>query len=226
MIRLAHVEPNTVMRTVLEDMLDLDDLEIVASVAHLSDLSAARASALAPDVLLIALGDGLGDLEALRRWRDAMPGTKVLAQLADGTPERVLPILQAGIEGVLLTEQGTEAMARAVALVAMGERVIPPGGSALLDPAEADAACAGQHRPSGLTSIECVVLGHLRAGFSNHRIAVLTGQDEPDVKVQVHSIFRKLKVRNRTQAALWAARNSHLLLSFGGSKAAGMRRSG
>ena len=226
MIRLVHVEPNTVMRVVLKDMLDLDDLEVVASVAYLSDLPAARAAALAPDILLIAPGEGPNSLEALHRWRDAVPGTKVLVLLADCAPERVLPILQAGIEGVLLTEQGTEAMARAIALVAMGQRVIPPRLATLLQPMEPGAACADRFRPSGLTSIECIVLGHLRAGLSNHSIAVSTGQDEPDVKVQIHSIFRKLKVRNRTQAALWAVRNSHLLLSFGGSDAAGIRRSG
>lgn len=211
MIRLLHVEPNTVMRTVLKDILDLDDLEIVASVARFSDLPPERAADLEADVLLASVDGSENTPDRIRQWCRRMGRIKVVALLADDALDRALPAVQAGFEGVLPAGEEPAAVGRAIALVAMGEKVLPSRIAGLL---EVSAADDGVRRGSrSLSAIERVVLGYLQTGCSNHGIAVSTGQDEADVKVQVHSIFRKLKVRNRTQAALWAARHPELLLA-------------
>lgn len=221
MIRLLHVEPNTVMRTVLGDILDLDDLKIVASAARLSNLPPEKAAALEPDVLLVSVDGADNALERIRQWRERMPQVKVIVLLADEALDRMLSAVQAGFEGILLAEEGPAAVGRAIALVAMGERVVPPRVAGLLETQPEEEG--GRRGSRGLTAIEKIVLGYLQTGCSNQKIAAATGQDEADVKVQVHSIFRKLKVRNRTQAALWAARNPDLLLADGPSPA---RRTG
>lgn len=211
MIRLLHVEPNTVMRTVLKDLVELDDLDVVASVARLSELPPERAAELEADVLLVSLDGSENAPDRVRQWCRQAGRVKVLALLADDGLDRMVSALQAGFEGILLAEEGPAAVGRAIALVAMGEKVLPPRLASLLEvPAAEDAARRGSR---SLTPIERVVLRYLQAGSSNQQIAASTGQDEADVKVQVHSIFRKLKVRNRTQAALWAARNPDLLLA-------------
>jgi two-component system nitrate/nitrite response regulator NarL len=211
MIRLLHVEPNTVMRTVLKDLVELDDLDVVASVARLSELPPERAAELEADVLLVSLDGTENTPDRVRQWCRRAGRVKVLALLADDGLDRMVPAVQAGFEGILLAEEGPAAVGRAIALVAMGEKVLPPRLASLLEvPATEDAARRGSR---SLTPIERVVLRYLQAGSSNQQIAASTGQDEADVKVQVHSIFRKLKVRNRTQAALWAARNPDLLLA-------------
>jgi DNA-binding NarL/FixJ family response regulator len=211
MIRLLHVEPNTVMRTVLKDLVELDDLEVVASVARLSELPPERAAELEADVLLVSLDGTENTPDRVRQWCRRVGRVKVLALLADDGLDRMVSAVQAGFEGILLAEEGPAAVGRAIALVAMGEKVLPPRLASLLEvPAAEDAARRGSR---SLTPIERVVLRYLQAGSSNQQIAASTGQDEADVKVQVHSIFRKLKVRNRTQAALWAARNPDLLLA-------------
>jgi two-component system, NarL family, nitrate/nitrite response regulator NarL len=211
MIRLLHVEPNTVMRTVLRDLVELDDLEVVASVARLSELPPEQAAGLEADLLLVSLDGTENAPDRVRQWRRRAGRVKVLALLADDGLDRMVSAVQAGFEGILLAEEGPAAVGRAIALVAMGEKVLPPRLASLLEvPATEDAARRGSR---SLTPIERVVLRYLQAGSSNQQIAASTGQDEADVKVQVHSIFRKLKVRNRTQAALWAARNPDLLLA-------------
>lgn len=60
---------------------------------------------------------------------------------------------------------------------------------------------------SGGTSLsprELVVLSHLAAGLSNKAIAQAMDISGETVRAHVKSIFRKLGLENRTQAALWA----------------------
>lgn len=210
MIRLLHVEPNTMVRTVLKDLLGREDVDVVASAARLGDLPPEQAAQLGADLLLVGVDDAENGFDQIRRWRARARNMRVLILTSGDDPETVLAALRAGVDGLLATREGPEALGRAIALVAMGEKVFP-GHADRSVPQEAP---AGSPRPSegpALGPMERAVLEHLRAGCSNLRIALLTGQDEADVKVQVHAIFRKLKVRNRTQAALWAARNRHLL---------------
>lgn len=58
----------------------------------------------------------------------------------------------------------------------------------------------------GLKSVEREVLEHLCDGLMNKEIARQLDLDEVTVKMHVRSIFRKLDVRNRTQAAIEAQR--------------------
>jgi two-component system nitrate/nitrite response regulator NarL len=218
MIRLLHVEPNTMVRTVLKDLLGREDVDVVASVARLSEIPPERAAELGADLLLIGVSDPENGFDSIRRWRARARGVRVLILTSADDPATVAAAMRAGGDGLLATREGPEALGRAIALVAMGEKAFPepeggPAGAAAVPdgPRPPAVPVPGQVPGPALGPMERIVLEHLRAGCSNHRIALLTGQTEADVKVQVHAVLRKLKVRNRTQAALWAARNWHLL---------------
>lgn len=62
-------------------------------------------------------------------------------------------------------------------------------------------------RTFGFSSRELELLKHLRAGASNKHIARSIGIAEATVKTHVKAILRKLRVQNRTQAALWVHNN-------------------
>jgi two-component system, NarL family, nitrate/nitrite response regulator NarL len=51
------------------------------------------------------------------------------------------------------------------------------------------------------------MLSHLTAGRSNKTIARELGIAEATVKVHLKSVQRKIRVENRTQAAIWALAN-------------------
>jgi DNA-binding NarL/FixJ family response regulator len=63
--------------------------------------------------------------------------------------------------------------------------------------------------PAGLTAREAVLLAHLSRGACNKTIARQTGEPLPRIKYALSSIYRKMGVANRTQAAL-AARDIQL----------------
>jgi two-component system nitrate/nitrite response regulator NarL len=99
----------------------------------------------------------------------------------------------------------------ALRLVSLGEKVMPSdlvealehqqlsGPSPLLPENEVVNA--------SLSPRERDVLCGLMAGYPNKTIARQLDVCEATVKVHVKAILRKLKVRNRTQAAIWASHN-------------------
>jgi len=71
---------------------------------------------------------------------------------------------------------------------------------------------SGQYRymnyeDSGLTHREKEILNKLRAGASNTEIARLLFISENTVKTHLYNLFRKISVKNRTQAVSWANDN-------------------
>jgi two-component system nitrate/nitrite response regulator NarL len=65
-----------------------------------------------------------------------------------------------------------------------------------------------QHHPR-LTQREAQVLDGLVQGQSNRMIARTCDVTEATVKAHMKSILRKIRVKNRTQAAIWAMANSY-----------------
>lgn len=58
-----------------------------------------------------------------------------------------------------------------------------------------------------LTDRETIILSHLTQGASNKHIARELEIAEATVKVHVKSLLRKIRAKNRTQAAMWAMNN-------------------
>jgi two-component system nitrate/nitrite response regulator NarL len=58
-----------------------------------------------------------------------------------------------------------------------------------------------------LSPREREILSHLVEGHSNKGIARILGITEATVKVHLKSVQRKIRVENRTQAAIWALAN-------------------
>lgn len=65
----------------------------------------------------------------------------------------------------------------------------------------------GRTEAPNLSSRETAILTHLMEGHSNKSIARGIGVAEATVKTHIKAILRKIRVRNRTQAALWAFTN-------------------
>jgi DNA-binding NarL/FixJ family response regulator len=58
-----------------------------------------------------------------------------------------------------------------------------------------------------LTPREAEVLGLVKSGLANKQIARRLGISERTVKAHLTSVFQRIGVADRTQAALWAERN-------------------
>jgi DNA-binding CsgD family transcriptional regulator len=59
---------------------------------------------------------------------------------------------------------------------------------------------------AGLTELEVKILRLMTEGLSNEEISEITGIAQETVKGHLKSLFRKLDVKNRTEAAVLAVR--------------------
>jgi two-component system nitrate/nitrite response regulator NarL len=141
---------------------------------------------------------------------------------------------QSGADGYCLATTGCEALIKYLDLVMLGEVVFPSAAflSAISDiREEADTkeslaiTVLPTHLPLGpethespirtLSSRESEILQCLMQGAPNKVIARKLDVAEATVKVHIKAILRKIRVANRTQAAMWAVNH----LSGGGSEA-------
>ena len=160
---------------------------------------------LRPDLVLLDLNMRDGDgLDMLRGLRAARSEARVVMVTVSDSGEDVVAALRGGAEGYLLKDMEPEAMLEALQAVAAGRVVIPPQLNHLLA-----AALRGESRPqsagaAGLTEQELHILEKIAAGLPNKQIGRELDIAEGTVKVHVKHILRKLELRSRVEAAVWA----------------------
>jgi DNA-binding NarL/FixJ family response regulator len=200
-------DDHPVVRQGLRVLLSLeDDIEVVGEVGDGAE-AVELAAALVPDVILLDLKlpvlDGLGVLAELRD-RGLPSHTLVLTSVADQASVTVA--MRAGAAGFLYKDVDPDALVRAVRSVHDGNTVLAPEAAGSLVRSRArSAAVAGL---DALTPREREVLAQVAEGRSNREIARLLHMSEKTVKTHVSSVLAKLGVADRTQAALYAVRNS------------------
>jgi DNA-binding NarL/FixJ family response regulator len=206
-VTVLIADDHPVVRQGLRVLLSLhSDIEVVAeagSGAEAVDL----AGAVAPDVILLDLKlpglDGVGVLAELRQ-RGLPSRVLVLTSVAD--PASVTVAMRSGAAGFLYKDVDPDALVRAVRSVHDGHTVLAPEAAGSLVRSGARATAAGGL--AALTAREREVLAQLAEGRSNREIARLLHMSEKTVKTHVSSVLAKLGVADRTQAALYAVRNS------------------
>jgi DNA-binding NarL/FixJ family response regulator len=186
----------------LEAMLSLsEELELVGTVDS-GDAAVAKASSEAPDVVLmdVNLGQSMNGIEATRQIKKAVPKTKVLVLSMFTDPATVAEAVKAGADGYLSKGASRESVERAIKDVHHGRSV--------LDPNVTDGIFGriGGRDPHALTDRELTVLQQLTHGKSTRAVAGHIHVSEETVKTYLKQIFRKLEVRDRTEAVAEAFR--------------------
>jgi DNA-binding NarL/FixJ family response regulator len=204
MIRVLVVDDHDIVRTGLCQLLaGTADLDPVGSAAG-GEEGVALAARLRPDVILMDLSmPGMDGIAATERIVTENPEAHVLVLTSFSDRSRIVAALDAGAEGYLLKNSSTEA-------ILAGIRQLVAGGSPL-DPLVArEFLTSRRQRPQEITftSREQEVLEMLGSGLPNRAIAQRLGISERTVKAHLTSIFHRLGVADRTQAALWAQRHS------------------
>lgn len=201
--RLLLVDDHPIVREGLKAFLGLQrDLSVVGEAASL-DEAKRQAKAEQPDLILLDLqledGHALAILEELRALA---PQAKILILTSFLDEFYVQDALRLGASGYVLKHAGPGALLDHVRAVLRGEVPLDPQAVQALDR-------ANENPLQTLTPREREVLAGMAAGHSNKQIARELGVAEKTVKTHATSLFAKLGVRDRTQAAL-LARNLHL----------------
>lgn len=204
-IRVLIADDHAVVREGLRSFLELqDDMEVVGEAGDGAD-AVALAGELRPDVVLMDLVmPNLGGVEAMRQLRGSAPATRAIVLTSFLDEDQVLPAIRAGAAGYLLKNVEPQELARAVRAAHAGEALIDPTVAArLVDTLTEEDVDDGYGR---LTAREREVLDQIGRGLSNKRIALELGVAEKTVKTHVTHVLSKLRLADRTQAALYVSR--------------------
>ena len=212
--RVLIVDDHPLFRRGLVQLLRTIPAFVLVGEAGSGAEGLALARELRPDLILLDLNMRDGDgLDMLRGLRTARSKARVVMVTVSDSGEDEVAALRGGAEGYLLKDMEPEAMLEALQDVAAGRVVIPPQLNHLLA-----AALRGESRPqsagaAGLTEQELRILEKIAAGLSNKQIGRELDIAEGTVKVHVKHILRKLELRSRVEAAVWAAVSyTHLTL--------------
>ncbi|MDN5001401.1 LuxR C-terminal-related transcriptional regulator [Bradyrhizobium sp. GCM10027634] len=148
--------------------------------------------------------------------KDRYPNAPVAIVSDNYRPAELASAFRAGASGYFVNVNSCDAFIKSVELVTMGETVFPPAflSFALDGNRERETTERSQHKhahPTAqenaispqLSPRENAILACLIEGDSNKSIARKIDIAEATVKVHVKAILRKIRVQNRTQAAIW-----------------------
>jgi two-component system response regulator DesR len=190
-IRLLLADDQTLVRTALAALLDLeDDFEVVAQVGRGDEVVAAAVAGSADVALLDIEMPGLDGLAAAAALRQALPSCRAIILTTFGRPGYLRRAMESGALGFVVKDAPAEQLADAVRRVAVGERVV--------DPVLAAATLAGGASP--LTGRERDVLIAARDGATVTDIAGKLFLGEGTVRNYLSAAIAKTGVRNRIEA--------------------------
>ena len=200
-IRVLIVDDHVIVRSGLEQFLaTTPDIELVATAANGIE-AIALVSEFRPDVVLMDLSmPEMDGIEATRQIAERHPSSRVLVLTSFSDQSRIIDALESGADGYLLKHADPDDIADAI-------RAVNAGGSPL-DPKAARTLLEFRrtnHSAAQLTDREREVLLLVRDGLANKQIARRLGIAERTVKAHLTSVFQRLGVTDRTQAALWAS---------------------
>ncbi|RJQ42576.1 MAG: DNA-binding response regulator [Gaiellales bacterium] len=160
---------------------------------------------LRPDVVLmdVRLPDESG-IEACRKIRSAKPGIRVLMLTSYSDDEAIFSSILAGASGYLLKRLEAEQLYRAVIDVGQGKSLLDPTINQAVIKRIQEICNGGPGRGiDSLTEREREILKLIAAGLTNREIADRIYLSEKTVRNYITSIFDKLDVSHRTEAAVY-----------------------
>jgi DNA-binding NarL/FixJ family response regulator len=223
------VGKNTLRREGLARILHSANFRILASVSCADELLTGKVQLRQP--LFIVL-ENTGDeshavVEQIEFLKSRHPDGRIAVVADRYRLSELVSAFRAGATGYFADVMTCDVFIKSIELVMMGETVLPPAFlSFVLDPeadhpdaaglfdngnrafVAADDRIAPQLSPREKSILRCLI-----EGDSNKCIARKIDIAEATVKVHIKAILRKIRVQNRTQAAIWGMNNCSLARS-------------
>ena len=207
-VRVLLVDDDDLMRAGIASVLSSDETIDVVGEAPDGRAAVERAIALRPDVVLMDVRmPGLDGITATREMLAVSPDVKVVILTTFEQDDYIFGALSAGASGFLLKRTRAEELIAAIHTTAAGDSLLSPSVTRTVIQRMAQQPApnaSSEGRLDELTPREREVLELIAQGLSNGQIAAALVVEESTVKTHVKHILRKLRLRDRVHAVIFA----------------------
>lgn len=210
-IKVLIADDHALMRQGLKQILELENnIKIIAQASN-GEETIEETLKHKPDVILLDINmPKLNGIEALRRMRSIGIQSKVIILTLHDDKEYLCETVNIGANGYVLKDADSDSLVKAINDVMDGKSYIQPSIANLLvsEIRSKEHKSADEMRIEALTKREYEVLTLIAEGLNNKEIAGRLFISEKTVKNHVSSIFRKIEVSDRIQAAIFSFKNN------------------
>lgn len=208
-LNILIVDDHPMLRRGVKELLQLEAGLDAIGEASSGQEALEIAENLEPDLILLDLNmKGMDGIQTLKALRDKDIYSRVVIFSVSDSHEDVIAALKAGADGYVLKETEPEELVSYIRQAATGTMAISDKLAAVLASEIGNRKEGSDRSVDGLTQRERQILKQIAAGMSNKMIATKLDIAEGTVKVHVKNLLKKLKMRSRVEAAIWAMENN------------------
>lgn len=202
-IRIAIVDDHPLVRDGLVQAIECVEGFVVVGLGETAEDATRLVAEIRPDILILDLNIRGTGLQALRDLRLASSGTRVLVLTVSEDEADLMEALRQGASGYALKGIGAMDLRSVLRGIHLGETYVAPTlGARILAAISRTAAISCTTMSNPLSKREAEIHQLIRKGCCNKEIGRSLNLSEKTVKHYLTNMFRKLKVRNRTELAL------------------------
>ncbi len=207
-IRVMITDDHKMVREGIKQLLELNDSISVVGMASDGDECISVLESKKPDLLLLDINmPGKNGLEIIEEIKKLNFNVKIILLTVHNEVDYLLKAVEIGADGYVLKDSGSAELVNAIEIVMSGESYIQPDMIPMLN-SKMIAKNSDKEKMKNLTKRELEVLVLVSEGMFNKEIADKLSISERTVKNHISSIFKKIDVADRTQAAVFAIRNN------------------
>jgi two-component system nitrate/nitrite response regulator NarL len=208
--RIVLIDDHPLFRKGLRDLAESEPgLQVVGETDNGTDgLRLVRE--LSPDLVLLDLNmPSMDGLQVLKTLKESDSDAVVIMLTVSDAEEDVVSALRSGADGYLLKDMEPEELLVKLHQAVEGRVVLSPKLAELLALSLRGEAKPTTTEEAGLTEREKEILDLIAAGKPNKAIARELNIADATVKVHVKHLLKKLKLKSRVEAAVWAVENRY-----------------
>jgi DNA-binding NarL/FixJ family response regulator len=203
-IRILLADDHVILRQGTRQLLEHEsDMDVVGEASDGAE-AVELVRNLKPDVVIIDVAmPGMNGIEATKKIKEILPGTKILVLTGYDYDEYIFSLLEIGAAGYLLKDVSGDELVDAIRAVYMGEPVLHPTVMRkLMERCKTLSPRKTENPADVLSEREMEVLKLAVSGKSNKDIAEALNISLRTVQAHMRSIFNKIGVGSRSEAII------------------------
>lgn len=207
-VKVMIVDDHKMIREGLKQLIELEgDMKVIEEAENGLDCIE-KLEVNKPEILLLDINmPKMNGIQTLEKIKEEKMDLKVLMLTVHSEVEYLLKAVDIGVDGYILKDADSTELRKAIFSIVEGNKYIQSSLIPLLN-SKMIARDVDSEKIKLLTKRELQILMNAASGMSNKEIGDKLQISERTVKNHISSVFKKIEVSDRTQAAVFAIRNN------------------